>query len=57
MGATEVVVGPDRKSIKLVIPKIQRVNQAHVILKITDANGKSFEEEIYWTINRVPGRN
>ena len=44
----------DRKSIKLVVPEIQPVNQLHLLVDLKDKDGVPFKEEIYWTINRVP---
>ena len=50
----EVSLSADRKTIRLVTDDLQPVNQLQLILKVQSADGKSFEEEIYWTINAVP---
>ncbi|GAA4452537.1 c-type cytochrome [Novipirellula rosea] len=40
--------------VKLQIDGMQPADQLHLILHVRDRNGDAFEEEIYWTINRVP---
>ncbi len=47
-------LGSDGASVKLNIPGLKPVNQVHLIVNVKSRNGDSFEEEIYWTINRVP---
>ncbi|NNE01000.1 MAG: hypothetical protein HKN47_27100, partial [Pirellulaceae bacterium] len=54
LNVVSATVGDDGKSVKLLVPDIQPVDQVHLILRLKDADGKRFEEEIYWTINRVP---
>ncbi|TWT93755.1 DUF6797 domain-containing protein [Stieleria varia] len=45
---------PDRMAMKLHVTDLKPVDQVHLILKVKDESGQPFEEEIYWTINRVP---
>ena len=47
-------LSPDGKTLKLVTKDLRPVNQLQLILKVKSADGKQFEEEIYWTINAVP---
>lgn len=54
MNVTSVSLGSDGKSVTLNIPDLKPVNQVHLLLKLKAADGDDFEEEIYWTINRVP---
>jgi hypothetical protein len=54
MNVESVSLGADGQSIKLNIPNLMPVDQVHLILKVRTAKGIPFEEEIYWTINRVP---
>lgn len=49
-----VTVAADGKSVKLTIPGIQPVNQVFLRLNLKSRGGDDFQEEIYWTINRVP---
>jgi hypothetical protein len=49
-----VLVAADGKGVKLTIPKIRPVNQLHLKLSVKDRDGVPLEEEVYWTINRVP---
>jgi hypothetical protein len=51
---TRVEVAEDGKGVKLVIPELRPVDQLHLVLEVNDREGKRFEEEIYWTIHRVP---
>ena len=51
---TSVDVSKDRKSIKLHASNLQPVNQLHLILRIKADDGIPFDEEIYWTIHRIP---
>jgi putative heme-binding domain-containing protein len=55
LNVESVVLSRDRKSVKLLIPELKPVHQVHLIVAVKDAVGEPFEEEIYWTINRVPG--
>jgi len=47
-------ISDDGKSIQLVVPGIQPVNQLHMLIQVKDREGIPFAEEIYWTINRIP---
>ncbi|MCO8121007.1 c-type cytochrome [Stieleria sp. TO1_6] len=40
--------------VRLVTPDIAAVDQLHLLLHLKTAEGKAFDEEIYWTINAVP---
>jgi len=51
-----VTLDGDGRGAKLTIPDIQPVNQVYIQLKLKARDGEDFQEEIYWTINRVPGR-
>ncbi len=51
---TAVEVSQDGKSLKLLVPGLQPVNQMHLRIAIADQAGEPFAEEVYWTINRVP---
>jgi len=50
----KILISPDGRSIKLVIPNIRPVNQLRMEFAIETEDEMPFEEEIYWTINRVP---
>jgi len=54
MNITAVKLAADAKSVKLKIPKLRPVNQVHLQINLKNRQGKPFNEEIYWTINRVP---
>lgn len=54
MNVQSVTLSSDGKSVKLNIPDLIPVNQVHLILKVESSDDRPFEEEIYWTINRVP---
>ena len=54
LNITSVSVSEDRKSIKLLASNLQPVNQLHLILKLKADDDSSFEEEVYWTIHRIP---
>ncbi|HUP81068.1 MAG TPA: hypothetical protein VM260_21140, partial [Pirellula sp.] len=54
LNITSASVSEDRKSIKLLASNLQPVNQLHLILKLRADDGSSFEEEVYWTIHRIP---
>jgi hypothetical protein len=56
MKVTSIRLSDDRKSITLCIDNLQRVDQAHIIMKLKSEDGSPFEEEVYWTIHRVPSR-
>ena len=53
MNITSVSLGSDGQSVTLNIPDLQPVNQVHILLKVKARDGQDFEEEIYWTVNRV----
>ncbi len=53
---TSATVSADRKSVKLTANDIQPVNQLHLKVELRTRDGQAFQEEIYWTINRVPPR-
>ena len=54
MNVESVTLGADGKSVKLNIPDLIPANQVHLIVKVRSSDNRLFEEEIYWTINRVP---
>jgi hypothetical protein len=54
MNVESVTLGANGQSIKLNIPDLIPVNQVHLILRVQSVEGQPFEEEVYWTINRVP---
>ncbi|WP_145110977.1 DUF6797 domain-containing protein [Gimesia panareensis] len=54
---TRVLLAENGQSVKLVVPSIQPVNQVHLQLNLKSEAGEPFQEEIYWTINRVPESN
>ena len=54
IGIESVTLGSDGKSVKLNIPNMIPVDQTHIIVHLKAEDGSDFEEEIYWTINRVP---
>ena len=56
LSVAAVKLAPDQRSIKLVIPDLEPVNQLHLRLKMKAFDDQEFVESIYWTINRVPGR-
>lgn len=49
------ILSADGRSVMLVIPDIQPVNQVQIDLNLTAADGSAFEEQAYLTINAVPG--
>lgn len=49
-----IELGADGKNIKLTLDDVRPVHQLHIRLMLKGRNGAAFEEEIYWTINRVP---
>ncbi|MCA9139763.1 MAG: c-type cytochrome, partial [Planctomycetales bacterium] len=53
MKITSISLGVDGRSVILNVPDLHPVNQVHILLKIKTQDGEDFEEEIYWTINRV----
>ena len=51
----KVVPGKDGKAVLLVISDIQPVNQVELNLNLQGADGSKFTEQVYLTINAVPG--
>jgi len=56
IGIESVTLGADGRSVKLNIPHMIPVDQAHLIVRVKAEDGSAFEDEIYWTINRVPAQ-
>ncbi len=54
LSIASVKISPDRRGVRLIVPQIQPVNQLQLLLRLGATDGSVFEEEIYWTINRVP---
>jgi putative heme-binding domain-containing protein len=44
----------DGKTLSLNTPDLRPVDQLHLQLDVMDANGKTFNEDIYWTIHGIP---
>lgn len=53
---SRVYLSADNRGVFLEIPDLQPVNQILAKLKLKEKRGQPFNEEIYLTINRVPGR-
>ena len=53
---TQLYLGGMSRSVFLEIPDLQPVNQVLAKLRLKERSGGTFEEEIYFTINRVPPR-
>jgi hypothetical protein len=51
----QAILGADGRSVLLVIPEIQPVNQVRLDLAVQAADGSPFTEQAYLTINAVPG--
>lgn len=49
-----VSLGSDGRSVKLHVPDLVPVDQLHLILRVKSAEGSPLDEEIYWTIHRIP---
>jgi sugar lactone lactonase YvrE len=49
-----VSLGSDGRSIKLSLPDLIPVDQLHLRLRVKSQKGTRLDEEIYWTIHRVP---
>ena len=49
-----VTLGPDGQTVKLKIPDLMPVDQAHISFRLKSSDGQDFSDEIYWTINHVP---
>ena len=54
LNIVSVELSDDRKTVKLKVPDIKPVNQVHMIIDVKSADAERFQEEVYWTINRVP---
>ena len=52
---SEAVLGNDNKSVLLKIPGLRPVNQMKMDLKVAGQDGGEFSEQLYLTINKVPG--
>jgi putative heme-binding domain-containing protein len=50
----DVVLSEDGRRLKFVVEDLEPVDQVRIVLRLVGADGEPFEEEIYWTINRVP---
>lgn len=46
----------DGKTLSLHTPDLRPVDQLHLQLKVVDASGEPFNEDIFWTIHRIPNR-
>jgi len=44
----------DRKMLTLRVPQLRPVDQLQLRLNLTDAEGATFSEDIYWTIHAIP---
>lgn len=51
-----ITLGSDGRSVKLKIPELIPVDQAHIKIHLQTVNGMEFSDELYWTINHVPTR-
>ncbi|MDZ4850115.1 MAG: DUF6797 domain-containing protein [Pirellulaceae bacterium] len=51
---TSVRISENQTRVKLHLSNLQPVNQLHLILKLNAEDGSPFEEEVYWTIHRIP---
>ncbi|MEM9702270.1 MAG: hypothetical protein AAF907_07490, partial [Planctomycetota bacterium] len=51
---TAAKLSPDGRSVALTVPYLQPVHQLHLRIKTAAADGRPFEEEIYWTIHNLP---
>jgi putative heme-binding domain-containing protein len=51
-----ISLSEDRQSVTLHASDLKPVNQLHLIVKVKSHDGNPFEEEVYWTIHRVPNR-
>lgn len=49
-----ISMGSDGRSVKLRIPDLIPVDQLHLILRVRGEDGQPLQEEIYWTIHRIP---
>lgn len=52
---TNVTVAPEGNRVFLTVPDIQPVNQIYAQLSLRTVDGELFEEQVYMTVNRVPG--
>ncbi len=51
---TSALVDKDGRSVKLIVGNLRPVDQVHLVMKIRAEDGTPFEEELYWTIHRIP---
>lgn len=56
LGVTEIEVSDDGHTVTLRVPDLQPADQVHLQLDLKAADGERFREEIYWTLNAVPGK-
>lgn len=54
MEISSAEVSDDGTQVKLYVSNLQPVDQVHLILKIKSQDDTRFEEEVYWTIHRIP---
>ncbi len=47
-------LSPDGKTMTLGVPHLNRVDQLHLNIQVTDAVGVPFTEDVYWTIHGIP---
>ena len=52
-----VVLAKDEQSLVLVIPDLRPVNQMKIDMSLPGTEGENFTEELYLTINKVPGKD
>ena len=50
----KVTIGPDKQSVHLAIKGLKPVNQVKIGLNLESADGETFEDMAYLTINRIP---
>ncbi len=50
----QATVSSDRRELRLRIPGLKPVDQLQLKLKVVDENGVAFEEDVLWTIHRIP---
>lgn len=49
-------ISDDGKTLSLKTPNLRPVDQLHLQLKVVDASGEPFTEDIYWTIHGIPNQ-
>jgi hypothetical protein len=47
-------LSPDRRQLKLRYRELQPVDQLHLMMKLRAEDGTPFQEEVFWTIHRIP---